>query len=231
MSESGASEQLGQHRTRREVWQVGGHPIDLTWVRDPDALLDAPETHRRFAQSEYMPYWAQPWPAGVLLAEYVLAGEAGGGRTAIEIGCGVGLVSVAAALMGWQVTAGDHDEEALGFAVLNASRNGVTLAATERVDFVESAPVRGYDLILAADLLYERRLAAPLARWMAAAMSQGGCALASDPHRSAADEFPECLATHGLHADSFEVSTTAPAGLVQRGRIWRITRQTSGGDT
>lgn len=226
VSESGERESIRGYGVRREVWRLGGRPVDLTWPRDMDALLDAPETHERFKRNEYMPYWAQPWPASVLLAEHVLAGEPGGGRRAIELGCGVGLVSVAAALAGWRVTASDYDEDAVAFARLNAERNGVALEAARTVDFFQPADER-YDLVLAADLLYERRLSEPLARWVAGGLARGGLALASDPNRSAADEFPAALAVHGLSAQAYEVSTTAPAGLVSRGRIWRIEERRS----
>jgi predicted nicotinamide N-methyase len=169
-----------------------------------------------------MPYWAQPWPAGILLAESVLTGEPGRGRHAIEIGCGVGLVSVAAALMGWRVTASDYDKDALAFAERNAELNGVSLEATEWIDFIEQGPPRRYDCVFAADLLYERRLSQPVARWIASALEPDGYALASDPNRSAASDFPEFLARYGLSGEMHDVQTTAPAGLLTRGRIWRI---------
>lgn len=223
MRQSGQGEAIRGYVVRRETWQVGGRPIDLTWPEDMEAILDAPRTHERFARNEYMPYWAQPWPASVLLAEYMLRGEAGERRHAVELGCGVGLVSVAAALAGWCVTASDYDEDAVAFAALNASRNGVALEAARSLDFFEPPPAR-YDCVLGADLLYERRLSDPLARWIAAALAPGGFALVSDPNRSAADGFTSALAAHGLGAEIQAVSTTAPAGLLTRGRIWRITR-------
>ena len=145
----------------------------------------------------------------------------GRGQEAIEIGCGVGLVSVAAAIAGWRVVASDYDADALAFADLNASRNGVSLRG-ELIDFVEQPPMRRYDCILAADLLYQRRLCSPLARWIAAALAPGGCGLVSDPNRSAADGFEDCLNECGLQAEIMAVSTTAPAGLLTRGRIWRV---------
>jgi predicted nicotinamide N-methyase len=200
------------------------YPIDLTWPVDADGLLDLPSTHERFARNEYLPYWAQPWPSCVLLAEHILANELGEGRSAVEIGCGVGLVSVAAAIAGWTVTASDYDEDAIAFAELNATRNNVTLAGIERIDFIEQQPSRRYDAVFAADLLYERRLGAPVARWIAAALALGGYALIADPNRSAADEFPTHAADYGLRVEVFEASTTTPAGLLTRGRIWRITR-------
>ncbi|MBI4580595.1 MAG: hypothetical protein HY718_12885 [Planctomycetes bacterium] len=99
--------------------------------------------------------------------------------------------------------------------------------ATELLDFVEQPAARRYERVLAADMLYERRLAEPLAAWIASALTPGGYALVSDPNRAAADGFGDCLARHGLRAQFVSVETTAPAGLPTRGRIWRVTRSGS----
>lgn len=222
MTQTDSHEVFRGFKVRREVWRIGSHPVDLTWPADMDALLDLPSTHERFARNEYMPYWAQPWPASVLLAEHILGSRPGQGRTAVEIGCGIGVVSVAAALAGWQVTASDYDQDATAFAELNAGRNGVKLAGTDQIDFIEQPPVRKFDAVFAADLLYERRLGAPVASWIAAALTFDGFALVGDPHRSAADEFPEHAARCGLKVEILEASTTAPAGLLTRGRIFTL---------
>ena len=117
------------YEVRRSRWQIAGRPFELTWPADVDALLDLPETQKRFDRDEYMPYWAQPWPASILLTEAVLQGEPGEGRQAVEIGCGIGLVSLAAAMAGWSVVASDYDRDAMGFAELNAKRNDLALAS------------------------------------------------------------------------------------------------------
>ncbi len=222
-SENGRDELAG-YPVRREQWTVGGRAFTIVWPADMDALLDDPRTHRRFHENQYMPYWAQPWPSSAILAEQVLSEPPGGGRQAIELGCGVGLVSLAAAGAGWSVIASDYDADAVTFAVHNATANG--LIVTGRIlDFVYEPPDREYDLILAADLLYERRYAQPLARWIAAGLSPQGRALVGDPNRSAADEFTEVCAGLGLRISMAQVETRqGGAGLLIRGRLWTVTR-------
>lgn len=221
MSETPGDTTFRGYQTRRELWGVGGQTFDLTWPADMDVLLDDPLTHRRFNADGYMPYWAQPWPVAILLAEAVLAGEQGRGRPAIEIGCGVGLVSLAAARAGWSVTASDYDEDAVAFAALNADRNGQRLADARVIDFRQPLEAPQFDLVLAADLLYERRNGEPVARWIASALRPGGTALLSDPNRSAAELFPEHAREAGLMVSVGEAQTIGPAGLFIRGRIWR----------
>src|SRR3972149_1802054 len=128
VSESAGQGKYRGYGVRRERWTLAGRRIDLTWPADMDALLDLPATHARFARAEYMPYWAQPWPA-------------------TELGCGVGLVSVAAALQGWRVTVSDYDEDAMAFAVLNAERNGVRLQGNRKIDYRDDSRGEGFDCI------------------------------------------------------------------------------------
>ncbi|MBP7936947.1 MAG: methyltransferase domain-containing protein [Phycisphaerae bacterium] len=222
MSELMQGTRFRGYETRREVWVIAGQTFDLTWPADMDVLLDAPRTHQRFDADGYMPYWAQPWPGAVLLTEAVLAGERGARRPAVEIGCGVGLVSLAAARADWSVTASDYDQDAVAFAALNAERNGLQLAGTRIIDFRQSLDAPLYDLVLAADLLYERRNGQPIARWVASALRPGGTALLSDPNRSAAEGFSDLARAAGLVTSLVDVETIGPAGLVIRGRIWRL---------
>jgi predicted nicotinamide N-methyase len=203
---------------------IGGRAFELTWPANVDALLDLPETHARFERDEYMPYWAQPWPASVLLAEAVLGGEAGNGRSAVEIGCGVGLVSLAASAAGWSVVASDYDSDATAFAALNGERNQLALAGTSQVDYRQPLGKPAFDCVLGADLVYERRKCQPVAAWIASALKPGGQAMVSDPNRSAGDSFPECAAEVGLTVETENVETTHPEGLIIRGRIWRLSR-------
>ncbi|HPD31048.1 MAG TPA: methyltransferase domain-containing protein [Phycisphaerae bacterium] len=209
---------------RRETWRVGGQTFHLIWPADIDGLLDLPDVQERFSKDQYMPYWAQPWPAGVLLAEAILAGEDGQGRQAVELGCGIGLVSLAAARMGWSITASDYDEHAIAFARLNAANNNICLAAARMIDFRLPPESSAYERVFGADLTYERRNAEPLARWLASALKAGGEAWLSDPNRSAGDEFPSHARALGLKVDVRAVESTSPVGLLHRGRIWRVCR-------
>lgn len=224
MCESEQKETFRGYQVQRESWTIGGRSFDLAWPADMDVLLDSPQTQRRHEKDGYMPYWAQPWPASVLLAEAVLNGEQGEAREAIEIGCGIGLVALAAALMGWRVTASDYDEDALAFASLNAERNGVKLAHVERLDFRNPLLQPKYHYILGADLLYERRNCEPVARWIGSALKPDGMALLTDPNRTAAEPFIEHAKDARLQLELERIQTTAPAGLLTRGRLWRITR-------
>jgi len=109
------------------------------------------------------PYWSVLWRSGVALARE-LDGEPLRGLRVVELGCGLAVPSIAAARAGAEVLATDSCAEALGLVAQNASANDVRIE-TAAVDWakpeelVRRAP---FDLVLAADVLYERAAVAVL---------------------------------------------------------------------
>ena len=141
-----------------------------------------------------MPYWAELWPSALALAAAVLDDErAVRGRRVLELGCGLGVPSVAAALAGADVLATDWSPEALAATARNAALNGARLD-TELVRWdepgaiVERAP---WDLVLASDVLYERRNGEQLLGLLPRLVSAGGEVWLADPERPAAADFVE----------------------------------------
>jgi predicted nicotinamide N-methyase len=140
---------LVEERTR-----VGGRALSLLRPRVADALLD----EEAFEHEEFLPYWAELWPSAVALAREVARLDLDGLRV-LELGCGLGLPSIVAALGGADVLATDWSPDAVEIAARNAARNGAELETALAAwgagsALVEAAP---WDLVLGADLLYERR--------------------------------------------------------------------------
>jgi predicted nicotinamide N-methyase len=132
---------------------VGGVELDLLRPAMPDALI----SEEAFAEDEFLPYWAELWPAALALAE-ALPDVAG--LRVVELGCGLGVPSLVAAARGACVTAVDWAEDAVALLRENAARNGLVLRV-ERRDWREPWDER-FDLALAADVLYERRNVEPV---------------------------------------------------------------------
>jgi predicted nicotinamide N-methyase len=127
--------------------------LELLRPESPDALLD----EEAFADDEFLPYWAELWPATRALVEALP--ELTGLRV-VELGCGLGVPSLVAASRGADVTAVDWAKDAVELLRENAARNGLTLHAEQR-DWREPWDER-FDLALAADVLYERRNVVPV---------------------------------------------------------------------
>ena len=107
------------------------------------------------ADGQEPPYWATPWPCGVELARAV-AGAIPPGARVLELGCGLALPSMAAALGGAHVLATDQAQDALAFADYNARRNHIPLdvATCDWTDPVAAVAGAPWDFVLAADVLY-----------------------------------------------------------------------------
>jgi predicted nicotinamide N-methyase len=135
------------------------------------------------------PYWSVLWRSGVALARE-LDRMAPRGLRVVELGCGLAVPSIAAARAGAVVLATDESPEALTLVARNAHANGVRIE-TARVDWAEPDVLVGrapFDLVLAADLLYERAAVAPLLSLLPRLAPEAWLA---DPGRSAANAFLE----------------------------------------
>jgi len=136
-----------------------------------------------------MPYWAVLWRSGVALGRELASSRLAGLRV-VELGCGLGVPSVVAARAGAEVLATDGSDEALELVERNARENGVEVA-TARVDWTaaDDLVARGpFDLVLAADVLYER---ASVALLLSLLPRLGGEVWLADPGRPAAEAFLE----------------------------------------
>jgi predicted nicotinamide N-methyase len=124
------------------------------------------------------PYWAFAWAGGQALARYVLDNpEIVRGKSVLDLGAGSGLVGIAAMKAGAaSVLSADIDRFAEAAIALNASANGVTIAATTD-DLIGSDGE--WDVILVGDLYYERPIAERLLAWL-----RTRTALIGDPGRS-----------------------------------------------
>jgi predicted nicotinamide N-methyase len=110
------------------------------------------------------PYWAVPWPGGQALARYVLDHPAlVRGRTVLDVGAGSGLCAIAAAMCGGQVTAADTDPAACVAIAANAKLNQVAVVAAN-IDPVDEDS--RWEIVLAADLWYERFMAGRMTGWL-----------------------------------------------------------------
>ena len=135
------------------------------------------------------PYWSILWRSGVALARE-LDGVALRGLRVVELGCGLAVPSIAAARAGATVLATDACAEALTLVARNAHANDVRIE-TAAVDWAEPDELvrrAPFDLVLAADVLYERASVAPLLSLLPRLAREAWLA---DPGRPAAGAFIE----------------------------------------
>jgi predicted nicotinamide N-methyase len=157
-------------------------------VLQPAEAAELPDD-RAVEWAPVAPYWAVLWRSGTALARE-LEGEPLDGLHIVELGCGLGAPSLAAARAGATVLATDEAPEALELVARSARANGVDVETavadwTAPGMLLQSAP---FDLVLAADVLYERPTVALLLELLPR-LAPG--AWLADPGRPAADAFME----------------------------------------
>jgi predicted nicotinamide N-methyase len=152
---------------------IAGVRLELLRPSSPESLID----EEAFAQDEFLPYWAELWPAARALGEALPEVR---GLAVVELGCGLGLPSLVAAAKGARVTATDWSADAIELLRENAKRNGLDLTAELR-DWREPWDGR-FDLALAADVLYERRNVEPVLERLRDLAPEALVALAGRPY-------------------------------------------------
>jgi predicted nicotinamide N-methyase len=171
------------------LWRVA----DLEQHVDRVALLagdDPPEP----------PYWAHLWSGARVLAEVVPCDRA----TAIELGCGLGLPGLVAARRGARVTFVDRVAAPLAFVRASAAASGLRAVDVVAADATGGAVTARFDLVLAAELLYDRALFGRIAEAIEARLAPTGVAFLADAGRIDTRQFYAELARVGLRFDATE---------------------------
>lgn len=185
-----------------ESVDIGGRVVKLVKPANADHLI----TEADYVMDERLPYWADLWPSAHVLASTVKR-EHGTGRTLLEMGCGLGLATVGAMDAGFAVTATDYYDDALHVTRGNAARNLGVEPTVRMVNWREwPADLGLFDVVMAADVLYEKEYAILVGQCMSRALAPDGTALVADPGRLALPMFRENLGSCGL--EIYDTTTT-----------------------
>lgn len=158
------------------LWQI-------TCVTDQGALLEGVN------DVEHVPYGFLLWESAVALAELITRqGDMLRGKRVLELGAGVGLAGLVARSLGATVWQTDHRADVLQLADHNARQNQISLPHQFVADWRNWTHAERYDLILGADILYEREMHHYLAPIFQTNLASGGSVILADPSRPQALE-------------------------------------------
>lgn len=235
---------MRQFVTATDTVTLHDWPVELLRPRNSDDLISEAD----FVRDDRLPYWADLWPSSRILADYLLQAarapdhrpapaqhrpRSGGTRARVkrarrapsllELGCGLGLVTMAAMRAGYEVLATDYYEDALRFTRANAARALGREPATRHVDWRNfPADLAGFDRVVAADVLYEKTYPPLLSAAIARVLAPGGEAIIADPGRIAAPDFLAGLAADGLEVVSKVTHPFDEGEIHQQISIYRI---------
>jgi predicted nicotinamide N-methyase len=207
----------------RETVIVEGRTYLIDHPGEADRLVDLPAVHDAFARDEYMPYWADLWPASRMLAKAILHEPWTPATEALEVGCGLGLPGIVALSMGLKVTFSDYDACALRFAADNARLNGYEDFRTLQLDWRAPADALRVPVILASDLVYELRSVGPLVALVKKVLLPGGLCLLTDQDRVPSHALKEVLRDERMPFTTKMMRAGEPGGRRLKGTLYRIT--------
>ena len=148
-------------------------PVRIYEAESQDAALDAA------IETDSDPFGACCWPSAVVAARSIAARDGVAGLRILELGAGTGLASATAARLGADVVATDVSD--ISLELLRRAADGAF--DVQRLDFTDSdavAALGDFDIVVAADTLYEEAIARATARVVRA--SRGSC-IVVDPGR------------------------------------------------
>jgi predicted nicotinamide N-methyase len=201
-----------------EEIEVGDRTIEIRRPRSSDALIREED----YVRDERLPYWADLWPSSRVLADAIVRRDLAG-KTVLELGCGLGIVTIAAMLAGGDVLASDYYAEALLFARANAFQILGHEPETRLGDWRKwPADAGRFDVVVASDVLYEREYASLLPSLIVAALAPGGVAIIADPGRVAAPQFIDRCTHEGLMIREMKTEPVDAGSATQLINVYEI---------
>lgn len=136
------------------------------------------------------PLWAKIWKASWVLSGYLADMPVDVNKRILEIGGGIGLVSIVAAAFGHQITMTEYHPHALNFARANAWRNNCRELPIFKLDWHHSGLSERFDMIVASEVTYKEEDFSPLTQLFRSNLKPGGeIILASEIRKSGKDLF------------------------------------------
>lgn len=161
--------------TRELKFPLPGLDLVLEVVANVEDLVTDPE------DDDQIPYWAELWPAARGLAQHIWEKIDFRGETVLELGAGLGLPGLVAALKGGLVTFSDYKDESLEIIARNAALNGIRGAAYLLADWRYFEVEQKFDWIIGSDVLYNPSLNPYVAGILERNLAPGGNLLFAHP--------------------------------------------------
>jgi predicted nicotinamide N-methyase len=210
-----------QSRHAKLLAQLGGSGalrVERVALPGTEQSLPITRPHDRHARrTGEVPYWAEIWPSGVVLAGMIAREpQRLQGQRVLELGPGLGVAAVAALQAGAELVIVDEAPEALVCTALNtleqvgrepvARRLSWRQASTDLI----SAAGAGFALVLGADVLYEARDVQALRRLLPRLVAPGGELWLADPGRGFAEQLVRTLHQQGWQEEREECLSAHP---------------------
>lgn len=177
MSQLELDQIMGRIKEKFEVetapLSIGGKELKILQLADFESYVENLIENKGVGVKE-LPYWAKVWDACFLLSLFIGSQPIVPGQRLLEIGAGLGVVGIYAALCGHDVTITDVDDDALLFARANVLLNGIPNVPVVKMDWRDPKLTHTYDIILGSEVIYEKTIYPVLVEFLRKALSPNG---------------------------------------------------------
>lgn len=178
------------YQVKFEDYRIGGRDYRIRSLRDrqqyPDSFSEA--DHPGISAANW-PLFGVIWPSGQMLAQHMSTYAVDGLRI-LEVGCGLALASIVLHSRGADITVSDYHPLMPSFLAANLALNGLGEIGSIAGDWTgEEAAPELFDLIIGADLLYEREHYAMLSAFIDRHARPVAEVIIVDPGRGYAGKF------------------------------------------
>jgi len=162
---------------------IGGRPYRVYVPRSIERYLHDADVR------DTAPLWARIWPASIVLAELVASLPVDPQREMIEIGGGLGHVSIVAAACGHRITCSEANPHALAFAKASALLNRLPQLPVVHLDWGQPTVSGAFDTVIGSELVYRDADIASLERLFTLLLKPGGEIILASEVRRLSDGF------------------------------------------
>jgi len=187
---------------------------------DPDAVIDTvPEA--AFEKDRFLPYWAEHWPSASPFFSYLMSAQLHQSTRALELGCGLGVLTTALSVKQLFTVALDISPESCLFAAHNIRQSGEASRVLS-ADWRALPFTCRFDLVVASDVLYEERWIEVILDTLDTLLTSKGKALIADPCRRYWEPFKKAALKRGYTLRTVHTSTVNQGGttveIIELGR-------------
>ena len=175
-----------EYETETTEVVVNGRKFQILQPKFLDGFINTHDVFHEF------PLWAKIWQASWVLADYLAGMPVKAKKEFLELGAGIGLVSIAAAAFGHRITMSEHNHDALQFARANALINECPRLPIVDLDWNRPQSPGRFDCIVASEVTYKKEDCQLLVKLLKAFLKPDGeVILAGEMRKSSMDFYKE----------------------------------------